>query len=49
MQQIIDDTRDMSDYLRDKEHLWGALLGNLVFHTCYEKLPGPATMLRLFQ
>lgn len=48
-QQIIDDTRDMSDYLRDKEHLWGALLGNLVFETCYEKLPGPAKMLRLFQ
>jgi hypothetical protein len=48
-QQIIEDTRDMSDYLRDKEHLWGALLGNLVFKTCYEKLPGPAKMLRLFQ
>lgn len=48
-QQIIDDTRDMSAYLRDKEHLWGALLGNLVYETCYEKLPGPAMMLRLFQ
>jgi hypothetical protein len=48
-QQIIDDTRDMSEYLRDKEHLWGALLGNLVFNTCYSKLPGPARMLRLFQ
>jgi len=48
-QQIIDDTRDMSEYLRDKEHLWGALLGNLVFETCYSKLPGPAKMLRLFQ
>jgi DNA-directed RNA polymerase len=48
-QQIIDDTRDMSEYLRDKEHLWGALLGNLVYRVCYEKLPGPAKMLRLFQ
>lgn len=48
-QQIIDDTRDMSEYLRDKEHLWGALLGNLVYKTCYEQLPGPAKMLRLFQ
>jgi DNA-directed RNA polymerase len=48
-QQIIDDTRDMSEYLRDKEHLWGALLGNLVYDTCYEKLPGPAMMLRLFE
>jgi DNA-directed RNA polymerase len=48
-QQIIDDTRDMSEYLRDKEHLWGALLGNLVFATCYRRLPGPARMLRLFQ
>jgi len=48
-QQIIEDTRDMSEYLRDKEHLWGALLGNLVFETCYEKLEGPAKLLRLFQ
>lgn len=48
-QQIIDDTRDMSEYLRDKEHLWGAMLGNLVFETCYEKLVGPAKMLRMFQ
>jgi len=48
-QQIIDDTRDMSEYLRDKEHLWGAMLGDLVFETCYEKLKGPARMLRMFQ
>jgi hypothetical protein len=48
-QQIIDDTRDMSEYLRDKEHLWGAMLGDLVFQTCYEKLTGPARMLRMFQ
>lgn len=49
MQQVIEDTRDMSDYLRDKEHLWGALLGNLIFKTCYEKLPGPAAMLEMFR
>ena len=48
-QQIIEDTRDMSEYLRDKEHLWGAMLGDLVFKTCYEKLAGPAKMLRMFQ
>jgi DNA-directed RNA polymerase len=48
-QQIIDDTRDMSEYLRDKEHLWGIYLGDLVFRTCYARLPGPARMLRMFQ
>jgi len=48
-QQVIEDTRDISPYLRDKEHLWGALLGSLVYRTCYEELKGPAKMLRLFQ
>ena len=48
-QQVIEDTRDISEYLRDKEHLWGALLGALVYNTCYEELKGPAKMLRLFQ
>jgi len=48
-QQVIEDTRDISPYLRDKEHLWGALLGSLVYNTCYEELKGPAKMLRLFQ
>lgn len=48
-QQVIEDTRDISPYLRDKEHLWGALLGSLVHNTCYEELKGPAKMLRLFQ
>jgi len=48
-QQVIEDTRDISPYLRDKEHLWGALLGTLVYDTCYEELKGPARMLRLFQ
>jgi len=48
-QQIIEDTRGMSEYLRDKEHLWGAMLGSLAHRTCYEKLPGPASMLRMFE
>jgi DNA-directed RNA polymerase len=48
-QQVIEDTRDISPYLRDKEHLWGALLGSLVYQTCYDELKGPARMLRLFQ
>ena len=48
-QQVIEDTRDISPYLRDKEHLWGALLGSLVYDTCYEELKGPARLLRMFQ
>ena len=47
--QVIDYTREASEYLRDMEHLWGALLGRLVYDTCYKELPGPARMLRLFQ
>jgi DNA-directed RNA polymerase len=48
-QQLIEDTKDMSDYLRDKEHLHAALLGHLVFETCYEMLPGPGKLLRMFE
>jgi DNA-directed RNA polymerase len=48
-QQIIEDTKDLSEYLSKKEHLWAAMLGNLVYKTCYEELKGPATMLRLFE
>ena len=48
-QQVIEDTRDISPYLRDKEHLWGALLGSLVYNTCYAELKGPARLLRMFQ
>jgi len=29
--------------------LWGALLGTLVYKTCYEELRGPAKMLKMFQ
>jgi len=48
-QQVIEDTRELSEYLRDKEHLWGAMLGTLVYKTCYEELKGPATLLSMFQ
>ncbi len=47
--QVIDDTREMSEYLRDKDYLWGILLGGLIYETCYKKLTGPASMLRMFQ
>jgi DNA-directed RNA polymerase len=47
-EQIIDDTRDLDDYLAKKESMWGAKLGRLVYQVCHEKLPGPAAMLRLF-
>jgi DNA-directed RNA polymerase len=49
MQQVNDDTKGMSEYLRDKEPMWGTMLGKLVYKTCYEKLPGPARMLALFK
>ena len=48
-QQVIEDTRSISDYLRDKDYLWGVMLGELVYKTCYEELKGPAAMLRLFE
>ena len=47
--QVNDDTKGMSEYLRDKEPMWGAMLGKMVYDTCYEKLPGPARMLTLFK
>lgn len=48
-QQIIEDTRGLSDFLRDKDYLWGIMMGNLVYDTCYQELKGPAKMLRLFE
>ena len=48
-QQIIDDTRDLSDYHRDMHDSWGYKLGRLVHGLCYEKLPGPAKMLGMFE
>ena len=48
-QQIIDDTRDLSEYHRDMEEFWGRRLGQDVHALCYEKLPGPASMLKMFE
>jgi len=48
-QQIIDDTRDLSEYHRDMSMVWGYKLGSLVHDLCYEKLPGPAKMLTMFE
>ena len=47
-QQIIDDTRGLSEYHRDMDVAWGYKLGRLVHGLCYEKLPGPANMLTMF-
>ena len=48
-QQIIDDTRDLSEYHRDMHDSWGYKLGRVVHNLCYEKLPGPAKMLTMFE
>jgi len=48
-QQIIDDTRGLSEYHRDMSMVWGYKLGSLVHDICYEKLPGPAKMLTMFE
>ncbi|QGH74764.1 RNA polymerase [Bacteriophage DSS3_PM1] len=48
-QQVIEDTRQLSDYLRDKDYLWGIMMGELVYNTCYAELKGPAAMLRMFE
>ena len=48
-QQIIDDTRGFSEYHRDMDVAWGYQLGRLVHGLCYEKLPGPAKMLKMFE
>jgi DNA-directed RNA polymerase len=48
-QQIIDDTRGLSDYHRDMHDSWGYKLGRVVHSLCYEKLPGPAKMLSMFE
>ena len=48
-EQVVEDTRGLSDYLRDKEPKWGYMLGSLVYDICYKELGGPAKMLQLFQ
>jgi DNA-directed RNA polymerase len=48
-QQIIDDTRGLSEYHRDMHDSWGYKLGRVVHSLCYDKLPGPAKMLGMFE
>lgn len=48
-QQIIEDTVGLTDYLDYKEHLWAAMLGNLVHSTCHARLVGAGRLLRLFE
>ena len=48
-EQVVEDTRGLSDYLRDKEPKWGYMLGSLAYDICYRELGGPAKMLQLFQ
>ena len=49
VEQVHDDTRDISTYLRDKHKSWSAYLGDMVYETCYRELKGPAQMLRMFE
>ena len=49
VEQVHDDTRDISPYLRDKHKAWSAYLGNMIYETCYRELKGPAKMLRMFE
>lgn len=48
-QQIYQDTRSMSSYLRKQETLWAVQLGKLLHKTCYEELKGPAELLQFFE
>lgn len=43
------DTRDINEYLRDKDKAWSAYLGHLIYDTCYAELKGPARMLKMFE
>lgn len=43
------DTRDISEYLRDKDKAWSAYLGHLIYDTCYAELKGPAKLLKMFE
>jgi DNA-directed RNA polymerase len=49
VEQVHDDTRDISTYLRDKHKSWSAYLGDMIYETCYRELEGPAKMLRMFE
>ena len=49
VEMVHEDTRDLSEYLRDKHKGWSAYLGESIYKTCYKELHGPATMLKLFE
>ena len=46
---VEDDTRGLSDYLRDKDYSWSVYLGHLIYKTCKKELQGPAAMLDMFE
>jgi len=46
---VEDDTRDLSDYLRDKDYSWSVFLGHLIYSTCKKELKGPSDMLEMFE
>jgi DNA-directed RNA polymerase len=46
---VEDDTRGLSDYLRDKDYSWSVFLGHLIYNTCKKELKGPSDMLEMFE
>jgi len=46
---VEDDTRSLSNYLRDKDYSWSVFLGHLIYNTCKKELKGPAQMLDMFE
>jgi DNA-directed RNA polymerase len=48
-QQIVEDTIDLSEDLRNQERLWAVMMGSLIYDTCREELGGPARLLQLFE
>lgn len=48
-EQVLEDTRGLSDYLRDKDYLWGVMMGEMVYNTCFQELEGPGRLLKMFE
>jgi DNA-directed RNA polymerase len=48
-QQIWDDSRELSPYLKQQEKLWASQLGRLIHETAMKDLRGPGALLRLFE
>lgn len=46
---VREDLDDISEHLDNRSALWCAMMGNLIYDTCYEKLEGPGRMLRVFE